>query len=71
MATKPEKPKAVDKPAAGMAITLIEFCERLSTTLRRQELIGAFYFVENRAGRVRDTEAAYRSRFDAFVNTPV
>ena len=71
MATKPEKPKAVNKPAAEVALTLTEFCTRLSETVNRPELIGAFHFTEKRAGRVRDTEAGFRSRFEAFVNTPV
>jgi len=52
-------------------LSLSEFCTRLSETVSRPELLGAFEHVERRAGRLKDTEAGYRGRFDAFVNTPV
>lgn len=52
------------------AITLGEFCTRLSATDRRVEMIGAFHHVEKKAGRIKDTEESFRSRFDAFVNQP-
>ena len=52
------------------AITLEEFCVRLSNTDKRVEMIGAFNHGETRAGRIKDTESNYRSRFDAFVNKP-
>lgn len=52
-------------------LTLKEFCTRLSETVNRPELIGAFEFVETRAGRLKDVGSAYRARFDAFVSTPV
>jgi hypothetical protein len=57
-------------PTAG-PITVIEFCTRLSSTVRRPELIGAFCHVEQKAGRVKDTEAAFKGRFDEFINKPV
>lgn len=71
MATKPESPKPTEPVSAPVALTLTEFCVRLSTSVRRPELIAAFESVEKRAGRVKDTEANFRARFDAFVNTPV
>ena len=52
-------------------LTLSEFCTRLSETVSRPELLGGFEFVERRAGRIKDTEASYRARFDTFVTTPV
>jgi hypothetical protein len=52
------------------ALTLDEFCTRLSKTDRRVELIGGFHFDERRAERFKDTESAYRSRFEAFANKP-
>ncbi len=52
-------------------LSLDEFCRRLSESVNRPELIGGFEFVERRAGRVKDTDAAYRQRFDLFVQTPV
>ena len=72
MATKTEKPESGDvvDPAVH-ALTLDEFCTRLSASDRRVELIGAFHFVETRAGRFKDAESGYRARFAAFVNKPV
>lgn len=52
-------------------IPLDEFCRRLSETVNRPELIGGFEFTERRASRLKDTESAYRARFDAFVKTPI
>jgi hypothetical protein len=57
-----------EKPAD--AVTLDEFCARLSGTDKRVEMIGAFNHVEKKAGRVKDTEESFRSRFDAFINQP-
>ncbi|SDY39224.1 hypothetical protein [Nitrosomonas sp. Nm58] len=57
-----------EKPAD--AVTLDEFCTRLSGTDKRVEMIGAFNHVEKKAGRVKDTEESFRSRFDAFINQP-
>jgi hypothetical protein len=57
--------------AASEPLTLDEFCMRFSQVDRRVELIGAFHYVEKSAGRQKDTEEAYRARFDAFVNAPV
>ncbi len=52
-------------------LPLDEFCRRLSETVKRPELIGGFEFFERRAGRLKDTEVAYRGRFDVFVKTPI
>lgn len=52
------------------AVTLEEFCLRLSNTDRRVEMIGAFHSEERRAGRVKDAEDAYSVRYQAFVNKP-
>lgn len=71
MATKPESPKPAESVPAPVALTLTEFCTRLSKSVRRPELIAAFESVEKRAGRVKDTEANFRARFDTFVNTPI
>jgi len=53
------------------AITLAEFCSRLSQTDKRVELIGAFHHVEVKAGRIKDSEQAFAARFGAFINKPV
>lgn len=52
-------------------LSLVEFCTRLSESVKRPELIGGFEFIERRAGRVKDTASAYQQRFDAFIKTPV
>jgi len=59
-----------DDPAVEK-VTLDEFCLRLSASVRRPELINGFHYVETKAGRVKDYESAFKSRFDAFVKTPV
>lgn len=52
------------------AVTLDEFCLRLSQTDRRVEMIGGFHSDEKRAGRVKDAESAYSARYQAFVHKP-
>lgn len=52
-------------------LSLDEFCRRISETVKRPELIGGFEFIERRAGHLKDSEAAFRERFDAFVKTPI
>lgn len=52
------------------AITVEEFCTRLSQNDRRVELIGAFHFDEKRNGRIKDSESAFAQRFDKFATTP-
>jgi hypothetical protein len=57
--------------AGGEPLTLTEFCRRLSERVRSPELIGAFEHSEKAAGKTRDTEVAFRARFDAFTKKPV
>jgi hypothetical protein len=59
------------KEPATFDLTLDEFCERLSESDRRVELIGAFHFSERQAGRLKDAESAYRARYQAFMKKPV
>lgn len=61
----------VDVEVPAVAISLTEFCTRLSETVKRPELIGAFHSVEKAAGRVSAAQAAFRQRFDDFANAPV
>lgn len=76
MANEKQQPQTEKRPAAAPAeqkafpLTLDEFCTQLSQSDKRVELIGGFHHVERKNGRVRDTEAAYRARFDAFVKAP-
>lgn len=67
--TKQAAPGA--ETAKSFPLTLEEFCARLSQSDRRVELIGAFHFDEKRNKRVKDTEANYLARFDAFLKKPV
>lgn len=53
------------------ALTLEEFCTRLSAGDKRVELIGAFAHTEAVAGRTKDTETAYAARYADFINKPV
>lgn len=57
--------------AAAPKLSLTDFCTRLSETVKRPELIGAFEFTERKAQRIKATEAEFRARFDAFANKPV
>jgi hypothetical protein len=57
--------------APEVKMSLADFCARLSETVRRPELIGAFEHVERKAGRKQATEAEFRARYDEFVNKPV
>lgn len=69
------KTTAVEAPAQAddkdVSLSITDFCTRLSESVSRPELIGAFAAVEQRAGRVSDTAVKFRARFDAFVNQPV
>ncbi len=51
-------------------LTIEEFCARLSIADKRVELIGGFHATEVRAGRVKDSEAAFQGRFEKFANQP-
>ena len=69
MAEKPKNPAPAPAKAevvGGVKLTLQEFCARLSKTCNRTELIGAFEYTERRAGRIKDEEAAFNERFQAF-----
>jgi len=73
MPKQTDEPKVADAVAAApgdFPLSLDEFCQRLSASDRRTELIGAFHHVEKAAGRAQDTEGNFRARFDAFVSQP-
>lgn len=71
MATSNKTEVQQEVPAAAPELSINDFCARLSETISRPELIGAFAHVERAAGRAKDTAAAYRARYDLFVNQPV
>lgn len=62
--------QAVTAEPSEFPLTLDEFCSRLSVEDKRVELIGAFHLTERAAGRTKDLESAYATRFAAFVNQP-
>lgn len=47
-------------------IDLDEACRLLSMAHRRPEMIAAFHYTEQAAGRTQDSETAYRERFAAL-----
>lgn len=64
-------PSAAAPDAIGdFPLSLDEFCQRLSKTDRRVEMIGAFYSVEKAAGRTKGLTREFTSRFEAFVKSP-
>jgi hypothetical protein len=73
-----EQPAPVDTPVAVVApaattdfpLSLDEACARISQGDKRVEMIGAFHHAERCAGRLKDTETAYRARYTAFCNAP-
>lgn len=67
---QPVKPDVVSPAPADFPLSLDEFCQRLSATDKRVELIGAFHYFEKVAGRTQDTSDKYTARFEAFVNQP-
>lgn len=63
---------AIAAPVAGpITVSLNEYCTRLSATVLRPELIGAFAHTERAAGNLSGTEAAFKARYAAFINKPV
>lgn len=69
MANQSAKSKGSSAPT-DFDLTIEEFCTRLSKTDKRVELIGAFHATETQAGRIKDREKNFASRFDAFVTKP-
>lgn len=72
MAKEDKTLEATDNVAVPtIAVSLDEFCTRLSSTVNRPELIGAFAFTERTAGHLRDTTELFTARYEAFINKPV
>lgn len=68
----PPAEKTAEKAAAVETydLTVDEFCAQTSATDNRVELLAAFHASETRAGRVKDSSAAFAARYDAFANAP-
>ncbi|MNH05848.1 hypothetical protein D3C79_651970 [compost metagenome] len=67
------KNETAAKPATtpeSEPLSLNEFCIRLSTMDKRDELIGGFEHSERVAGRMSDTAEKYAERYAAFLNQP-
>ncbi len=60
------KKETVESPA----ITLNEFCTRLSMTDKRVELIGGYHADEKKEGNVKDSEENFKKRFELFIKRP-
>lgn len=69
--SKSATPAAADAPVEAVELTLNEFCQRLSETVRRPELLSAFEYTERASGRVKGTAAAFEASFEQFRKTPV
>jgi hypothetical protein len=64
-AVAPTQPNDGDFP-----LTLTEFCTQLSSKDKRVALIGGFHHTETAAGTIKDTVAAFTTRYEAFINQP-
>lgn len=51
-------------------LTLDEFCQRLSLSVRRPELIGGFHADAVRKGHLLDLEDAFLEAFETFRQRP-
>lgn len=72
-ATMASPPLATSAPVTAPAefpLSLDEFCTRASLGDPQVEILGAFNYVEKKAGRTRDTETAFKARLEAFRNQP-
>lgn len=68
----PETDQTVASNAApAQKMTVEDFCAMKSQSDRRVELLAGFHSSERLAGNLADTEAAFQSRFEAFINKPV
>lgn len=66
---------AVGVPVAAtaadtFAVSLDEFCQRLSVKKVSSELIGGFYHSQSVVGNVKGSDANFTAAFAAFVNQP-
>lgn len=60
-------PDAAPEPDA-FPVSLDEACRTISRAQHAPEMIAAFHYLETAAGRMTDTEAAFRERYDALAN---
>lgn len=62
---------AKDASDPAFDVTLEEFCEQLSSSITKPELIGGFYHQTKKRGFLKGSTAAFKEQFDAFKNQPL
>lgn len=62
-------PDIADAPVP-VRISLNEYCTRLSETVKRPELIGAFHATEKAAGHLAGLPAEFEQRYNDFITKP-
>lgn len=55
---------------AAFPVALDEFCQRLSTTDRRVEMISAFHHWARAQGLLKASESEYQARYAEFATHP-
>lgn len=58
------------RPEEQHAVSLDEFCTRLSRKVKSPEMIAAFHHLEKAAGRVTALSSAYQARFEEVSSRP-
>ena len=66
-----EKAKPQESVEPTEALTLDEFCTRLSKTDRRVELIGGFYADAKKRGQHKDVDVGFLRAFAEYADRPV
>ncbi len=61
---------ATPTPPTTFDLTLDEFCMRASTLGQTVEMLAGFHSDETRQGHVKDSEAAFSKRLEAFAKRP-
>lgn len=64
-------PAVTSEAPVDNTVMLVDWCALESANTRRISLLSAFHHSENKAGRLRDTAANFKQRFDAFATKPV
>lgn len=71
MSAKNSTPQAEPVAEQVSQITLVEFCTRISSTMRRPELLNGFRSAQVAKGVVKATPKAFQDALDEFRATPV
>lgn len=68
---EPTETVAEKEPATAFAISLDEFCQRLSSQKKSPEIISGFYHAQRVAGNLSKSDTEYAADFAAFIKQPV